>query len=109
MTARDNLREAILAGYVVEGLEPLHTEAEADALIDAYTAETQQPRRGDQFEQWLKAHRDRREERDGVWWYLDEMLDQYRLHADTRTPLDQHVCQAGTFEDCAGCHGEAKQ
>lgn len=64
------------------------------------------PRRGDQFEQWLKAHRDRRQERDGVWWYLDEMLDDYRLHADTGTPLDQHCCENGNVDDCAGCHDQ---
>lgn len=71
--------------------------------------EQHQPRRGDQIEQWLKAHRDRREERDGVWWYLDEMLDDYRLHADTGTPLDQHVCEGGNVDDCYGCYEQERQ
>lgn len=63
------------------------------------------PRRGDHVEAWLKQQRD--EHRDtgrGVWSTLDQLLDTYRLHADTRTPLDQHCCEGGNVDDCAGCH-----
>ena len=109
MTAREDLCDALLAGYVVEGNEPLHTQAEADALIDAYTAEAQQPRRGDAVEQWLKDQRDELDRRDSVWHVLDYLLDQYRLHADTRTPLNQHVCENGTPDDCYGCYEQAQQ
>lgn len=62
------------------------------------------PRRGDQFEQWLKQQRDQYHEPNDDWILLNELLDQYRLHADTGTPLDQHVCEGGTADDCAGCY-----
>jgi hypothetical protein len=68
-----------------------------------------QPRRGDQVEQWLKAQRNDCPERTDSWNLLDHVLDTYRLHADTRTPLGQHVCEGGNFDDCAGCHQEEKK
>jgi len=52
-----------------------------------------QPRRGDHVAAWLKAQRDQHV--DGYdspppeWHALDRVLDDYRLHADTGTPLDQ--------------------
>lgn len=60
--------------------------------------ETPQPeteaRRGDVFEQWLKAQRDEyHQTRSPQWLALDEALDTYRLHADTGTPLGGHVCE----------------
>ncbi|MFJ4932356.1 hypothetical protein ACIP8U_00595 [Streptomyces pseudovenezuelae] len=69
------------------------------------TTETDgRPRRGDQFEAWLKA------QRDGFGWQgandrklydaLDGLLDQYRLHADMGTSLDGHVCEARVVGDC---------
>ena len=68
------------------------------------------PRRGDQFEQWLKAQRDEYEsEGSEQWKALNEALDTYRLHADTGTPLDQHCCENGTVDDCYGCYQEAQQ
>jgi len=48
------------------------------------------PRRGDAVEAWLKTQRDRHP-RDSSWWVLDELLDDYRLHADTSTPLAEDV------------------
>lgn len=60
-----------------------------------------QPRRGDAFEQWLKTQRDAYEQTTGrEWRALDEVLDTYRLHADTHTPLDEHVCYAQAVGDC---------
>jgi hypothetical protein len=62
------------------------------------------PARGDHVEQWLKAQRDRFQDRYGrapAWYTVDAVLDQYRLHADTRTPLDQHVCEGRAVGDCA--------
>ncbi|WP_438489505.1 exonuclease domain-containing protein [Streptomyces sp. S186] len=62
-----------------------------------------QPRRGDAVEQWLKAQRDVQRDRFGrtpAWHNLDDLLDAYRLHADTRTPLGEHVCTAQAVGDC---------
>lgn len=58
------------------------------------------PARGDDVEAWLKGQRDAHSDRYGVtpaWYVLDDVLNAYRLHADTGTPLDQHVCDC----DCA--------
>lgn len=51
-----------------------------------------QPRRGDVVEAWLKQQRD--EHVDGYgptpgWYALDRALNDYRLHAEYGTPLDQ--------------------
>jgi hypothetical protein len=62
-----------------------------------------QPRRGDDVEQWLKAQRDAQADQYGrtpAWYTLDDLLDAYRLHADTGTRLDQHVCEGRTLGDC---------
>jgi hypothetical protein len=59
-----------------------------------------QPRRGDAFEAWLKAQRDEYEVRSSPQWIaLDEVLDTYRLHADTGTPLGEHVCEGRVVGD----------
>ncbi|MEI5032410.1 hypothetical protein RB201_04215 [Streptomyces sp. S1A(2023)] len=48
------------------------------------------PQRGDAFEQWLEAQRDtNRDTEGGVWTTLDNLLDLYQQHANTRTPLTQ--------------------
>ncbi|WP_309049264.1 hypothetical protein [Streptomyces sp.] len=63
------------------------------------TPDTETPRRGDQVEAWLKAQRDA----STAWpdWHtLDSVLDRYRLHADTRTPLGEHVCEGKVVGDC---------
>ncbi|MGX1221963.1 hypothetical protein [Streptomyces ambofaciens] len=74
------------------------------ALMADETAATEtahQPRRGDQFEAWLKAQRDEYEVESGPQWRaLDEVLDTYRLHADTGTPLGEHVCEGQAVGDC---------
>lgn len=60
------------------------------------------PRRGDVVEVWLKAHRDRQIDEYGQtrsWHLLDGLIDDYRLHADTGTPLGQHACD-GPHCDC---------
>lgn len=62
------------------------------------------PARGDAVEAWLKAQRDQLV--DGYdspspdWYALDAVLDDYRLHADTGTPLGEHVCDGGNCDDC---------
>jgi hypothetical protein len=63
------------------------------------------PRRGDAVEAWLKAQRDEfSEQHDTQWDVIDHLLGTYRLHADTRTPLHEHVCPPGPDDDCAGCY-----
>jgi hypothetical protein len=54
------------------------------------------PRRGDHVEAWLKKQRDEHDSASSHWGALDLALDDYRLHADTGTPLDQHACE-GSF------------
>ncbi|MFJ7999006.1 hypothetical protein ACIQ7D_17920 [Streptomyces sp. NPDC096310] len=49
------------------------------------------PRRGDALDTWLEAQRDAHRDDDrGQWSTLDNLLDRYRAHADTGTPLNQH-------------------
>lgn len=63
------------------------------------------PARGDAVEAWLKQQRDEYEQSSSPQWQtLNEILDIYRLHADTRTPLHEHVCEGGNRDDCAGCY-----
>jgi hypothetical protein len=60
-----------------------------------------QARRGDAVEAWLKAQRDEYHQTTGPQWVaLDEVLDTYRLHADTGTPLGEHVCEGQAVGDC---------
>lgn len=53
------------------------------------------PRRGDEVEAWLKRRRDAYDKDSphqpyrGAWTALDDALDNYRLHADTGTPLSR--------------------
>ena len=52
------------------------------------------PARGDAVEQWLKQQRDRHIDNRGptpCWYALDEALNRYRLHAETRTPLSEQL------------------
>jgi hypothetical protein len=62
---------------------------------------THQPERGDAVEAWIKRHRDCEVNTAGVrldtWFHFDAMLDEYREHADTGTPLDREV--QGPHED----------
>jgi hypothetical protein len=63
-------------------------------------AQQHMPSRDDAVAAWLKAERDRWEQhRDIEWDALDNLLDEYRLHADTRTPLNEHAC-SGPFCEC---------
>lgn len=57
------------------------------------------PRRDDHIATWIKATRDRlaanpaEEDHPSGWYVLDELLEDWRLHADTGTPIDQHACE----------------
>lgn len=64
-------------------------------------ASVHQPYRGDRFEAWLKGQRDISASW-SAWRELNSLLDQYRLHADTGTPLGEHVCEGQAVGDC-GC------
>lgn len=58
------------------------------------------PVRGDHIDQWLRAQRDKYQSCDSQWDVIDTVLDHYRLHADTGTPLDEHVCEGRVVGDC---------
>ncbi len=61
------------------------------------------PARGDTVETWLRGQRDRFEDKYGrlpAWYAVDHVLDAYRLHADTRTPLTEHACEGRVTGDC---------
>jgi hypothetical protein len=49
------------------------------------------PSRGDEVEAWLKRQRDKYPKNSSAWFPLDWALDNYRLHADTGTPLSQEI------------------
>jgi len=51
------------------------------------------PRRGDDVDRWLKAWRDLHAAH--AWHVVDALLDDYRLHADTGTPLDAEAADHG--------------
>lgn len=93
---------------VVEDVADVRARAEhAEAAVlrkaadEAQQPTAGQPRRGDAFAQWLKAQRDEYEQTTGrEWRALNEVLDTYRLHADTGTPLGEHVCEGRAVGDC---------
>lgn len=49
------------------------------------------PRRGDPVAEWIKRRRDEYSENSIVWGVMDNLLDDYREHADTGTPLSEDV------------------
>ena len=57
------------------------------------------PRRSDSVAEWLKRNRDRFEKGEAAWDLLDSLLDDYRLHADTGTPLEFDVHEPGSEKD----------
>ena len=58
-----------------------------------------EPRRGSDVEAWIKRARESQraghslQSRTGAWYVLDDLLDDYREHADTGTPLS--LCVQG--------------
>lgn len=58
------------------------------------------PARGDHVEAWLKAQRDLEDPQSHEWHVIDTLLDRYRLHAATATPLTEHVCGGMAIDDC---------
>jgi hypothetical protein len=60
------------------------------------------PRRGDAVETWIKRTRDQFPETAVDWQALDDLLDDYRLHADCGVPLSEptpHSTTAGVTDD----------
>lgn len=49
------------------------------------------PTRGDAVETWLRRYRDSFPKETRQWSALDDLLDEYRLYADTRSPLSMNV------------------
>lgn len=47
------------------------------------------PQRGDDVEAWLKRRRDSFPKNTRQWSCIDDLLDDYRLHADTGSHLDE--------------------
>lgn len=67
-------------------------------ILDLLEAEPHQAKRGDEIEAWIKAARDQHHrpvidglDADREWDVLDNLLDNYRLHADTGTRLSEDV------------------
>ncbi|KYK14236.1 MULTISPECIES: hypothetical protein [Streptomyces] len=75
-------------------------DAELRRVADETATTETQARRGDAFEAWLKAQRDDHPRSSHAWFMVDCVLDRYRLHADTGTPLGEHVCEARVVGDC---------
>lgn len=69
-------------------------------LARRHDPRTLQPRRGDQFDMWLKAQRDASADYPEAHQATDGLLDLYRLHADMGVPLGGHVCEATVVGDC---------
>lgn len=49
------------------------------------------PQRDDSVAEWLKRSRDKCVKHSQQWFDVDQLLDDYRLHADTGTPLEFDV------------------
>jgi nucleotide-binding universal stress UspA family protein len=91
----DDTASLLQVGGNLEGAEFLRKRAAL--LREVGKRRPAVPRRGDTVEQWLKAQRDASADYPQAYQAADGLLDLYRLHADTRTPLAEHVCMVG---DC---------
>jgi len=49
------------------------------------------PSRGDIVEAWLRNKRDVYPVSSPEWYAIDHALDEYRLHSDTGTPLNERI------------------
>ena len=58
------------------------------------------PKRDDDVARWLRYQRDANSSEGPIWRVFDQLLASYKLHADTRTPLNEHACDY--FCDCEG-------
>ncbi len=53
------------------------------------------PARGDDIEAWITRKRDEHSRTGLAWMAVDDLLESYRLHADTGTPLSEEVMRLG--------------
>jgi hypothetical protein len=63
--------------------------------------------RGDEVEAWLKAQRGLYMKDSAGWLAVDDLLDVYRLHADTGRTLDEHVCESRMVGECGHPEGRS--
>ncbi|WP_282790860.1 hypothetical protein [Streptomyces sp. CC224B] len=61
---------------------------------------TDPPHRGDKVDVWLRARREEYPHGTPEWHTVDQVLDRYRLHADTQTLLSEHLCEGHAVGDC---------
>lgn len=50
-----------------------------------------QAHRGDEIDEWLKSWRESFQLHSAEWLAADDLLEDYRLHADCGAPLSAHV------------------
>jgi hypothetical protein len=74
-----------LTDWLAGRREPRHTGKSEVGLVKHV------PLRGSDVEAWIKRYRDKWDRGDNEWNLLDWMLNEYRLHADTGTLLDEQV------------------
>ena len=70
------------------------------AAPEATVTEEHRPQRGDAVAQWLRAQREAAVGYPTTYQAVDGLLDLYRLHADTGTPLSEHACEGKVTGDC---------
>lgn len=77
------------------GVQSWHDALSFSPLTDETPAAVRhQPMRGSDVEAWIKRYRDRfagGPSADHLYHLVDNLLDDYRLHADTGTPLGEDV------------------
>lgn len=62
-----------------------------NAMMEGHRRKKRGPRRGDKVERYIKRWRDKLPDHSARWYAVDDLLDDYRLHADTGTPLKYDV------------------
>lgn len=72
-----------------------HDQLDGRCLVEAVSTTEHRPERGSNVEAWIKHYRDQHRATDGTltgaWHAVDGLLDDYREHADTGTPLSLTV------------------
>lgn len=91
-----------LAKLLLDAIFPAPTPLSEDDIARVFDVPAAMlshvPRRDSDVAAWIKRHRDDGLYPEGVAWHvIDSLLEDYRLHADTGTPLSQ---------DVQGPHGE---
>lgn len=97
LAANDGFAEAQQRIADALGMSEPHSRSSAEIVAEAarlHAAATgpHRARRDSDVETWIKAAREVHPTYE-VWHAFDELLDDYRLHADTGTPLTEHACE----------------